>query len=222
MPTRAPLGIAPLERKTPKQGEVERVHRLIKGWILQGRAKPGDFIAEVELAQHCRTSRTPVREACNRLSQEGWITHIRHKGYLVPLITVREVADVYEYRKLLEVFTAGRAAEVATPGQCGALQAALEAEHRPQASPEALIVANHAVHLGLADIAGNRRVLDQLRRVLEYVDRLDVLSLEKDADVVFHDGIVRAIGSRDAGAAREAMAAHIDAARDRMVRLFGA
>ena len=221
MQTGAPLRIDALRTKAPKEGEVDRVYRLIKGWILQGRARPGEFLAEVELARLCRTSRTPVREACNRLSQENWLTHIRHKGYLLPLISVREVADVYEYRKLLECYTAEKAAAVARPGHVAALKTALASEHRPRASQEELIGANHAIHLGIAEIAGNQRVLDQLRRTLEYVDRLDILSLEKDPDIVFHDEIVRAIEARKGAAARQAMAAHIDAARDRMVRLFG-
>lgn len=217
MQTKEPERIAPAEKK----GEVDRVHGLIKGWILQGRARPGEFLPEVELARLCKTSRTPVREACNRLAQENWLTHTRHKGYQVPSLSVREIADTYEFRKLLECFAAEKAAAVARPDQIAVLKEALRAESRPKATAEELIAANHRVHLGLAEIAGNSRVLDQLRRVLEYVDRLDILSLQKDHDLVLHDGIVRAIESHDPAAARRAVAEHIDAARDRMVKLFG-
>ena len=64
--------------------------------------RPGDFLSEVELARQCETSRTPVREACNLLSQEKWIQRIRHKGYVLPPISIRDIIEVYEYRKLLE------------------------------------------------------------------------------------------------------------------------
>jgi DNA-binding GntR family transcriptional regulator len=210
-----------LQSQGRKEGEVARVYRLIKGWILQGRARPGDFLAEVELARLCKTSRTPIREACNRLSQENWLTHIRHKGYMIPPITVREILDVYEYRKLLECFTAERAAATAKDAHLGALKEALALERKSRASQDDLLAANHQVHVGLAEIAGNRRVLEQLRRVLEYVDRLDILSLEKDSHAVFHDEIVSAVEARNPRAARQAMAAHIDTARDRMLKLFG-
>jgi DNA-binding GntR family transcriptional regulator len=212
-------GLIPTRAK--KEGEVARVYRLIKGWILQGRAHPGEFLAEMELARLCKTSRTPVREACSRLSQEGWLAHLRHKGYMIPPISVREIVDVYEFRKMLECFTAEKAAGTATEAHLATLKAALVSERRSGATQEDLLRANHQVHLGLAEIAGNRRVLDQLRRTLEYVDRLDILSLEKDAHAVFHDEIVRSIESRKPGAARRAMASHIDSARDRMLRLFG-
>jgi DNA-binding GntR family transcriptional regulator len=211
----------PLAAKKEKGGEVERVYRLVKGWILQGRARPGEFLAEVDLARWCKTSRTPVREACNRLAQENWLTHIRHKGYLLPPISVREILDVYEYRRLLEGFAAEKAAGVGRPEQLASLKDALARERRRAATKETLVEANHAVHLGLAEIAGNRRVLDELRRTLEYVDRLDILSLEKDAHPVFHDEIVRAVEARNPREARRAMEAHLDEARDRMVRIFG-
>jgi DNA-binding GntR family transcriptional regulator len=207
---------------TPKkEGEVARVYRLIKGWILQGKARPGEFLGEVELARLCKTSRTPIREACNRLAQEDWLSHQRHKGYMVPPVSVREIVDVYEFRKLLECFTAEKAAVTAREDQLAALKEALALERRSGVRPEGLVAANHQVHLGLAEISGNRRVLDQLRRTLEYVDRLDLLSLERDTHVVFHDEIVRAIEAKKPRAAREAMASHIDSARNRMLKVFG-
>src|SRR2546426_626600 len=81
-----------------KEGEVDRVYRLLKDWILQCEFRPGNFLAEVDLARKCDTSRTPIREACNRLSQEGWISRIRHKGYLVPAISIREIQPSCESR----------------------------------------------------------------------------------------------------------------------------
>jgi DNA-binding GntR family transcriptional regulator len=214
-------GLGELRTRGSREGEVDRVHRLIKGWILQGRARPGEFLTELGLARFCRTSRTPVREACNRLAQEGWLSHIRHKGYLVPPLSVREINDVYEFRKLLEGFTAEKAAKSAEPKQVETLKASLQAERNPRSTQDDLVAANLRLHLGIAEVAGNQQVLDQLRRVLEYVGRLDILSLEKDHGVVRHDDIVRAIGAHNPKAARMAMAVHIDSARDRMVKLFG-
>ena len=204
-----------------KEGEVDRVYRLVKAWILQGQARPGEFLAEVALARLCKTSRTPVREACNRLAQENWITHIRHKGYLVPPISVREIVDVYEFRKLLETFAAEKAAATATPERLTRLRRLQELEAKPHVSLKDLLAANSQFHLGIAEIAGNQRILDQLRLTLEYVDRLDILSIEKDTTFVGHEEIVAALESRDPRAARRAVARHIDYSRDRMLKLFG-
>jgi DNA-binding GntR family transcriptional regulator len=204
-----------------REGEVERVYRLLKSWILDAKLRPGEFLSEVDLARQCETSRTPVREACNLLSQEKWIQRIRHKGYVIPPISIREIIEVYEYRKLLESFTAERAATSATPEEIRGLRDLIAIEDRVDLDIAAFLQANQDFHLRLAEIARNARVLDQLKLTLEYVHRLDVLSTQRDNRPVPHRDIVRAIESRSAFDASRAMAEHINVSRDRMLRLFG-
>src|SRR5581483_872185 len=133
----------PLPRsKVEKEGEVARVYRTLKSWILNGRLRPGDFLPEVELARQCRTSRTPIREACNRLSQEKWIRGIPHRGYVVPPISVREILEVYEHRKVLECFTAGRAAREASGSDIDRLRKIIEVENQPTIDMKHFLRAN--------------------------------------------------------------------------------
>jgi DNA-binding GntR family transcriptional regulator len=146
-----------------REGEVERVYRLLKGWILDGKLRPGDFLSEVDLARQCETSRTPVREACNLLSQEKWIQRIRHKGYLLPPISIREIIEVYEYRALLECFCAERAAASATAEEVRALGELIGIEDRPDLDMAVFLQSNQDFHLRLGQIARNARVLDQLK-----------------------------------------------------------
>ncbi len=206
---------------TEREGEVDRVYRLLKAWILDAKLRPGDFLSEVDLARQCETSRTPVREACNLLSQEKWIQRIRHKGYVIPPISIREIMEVYEYRKLLECFCAACAATTATAEEIKALREIVAMEDRPEIDISEFLRANHHFHLRLGEIARNQRILDQLVLTLEYVHRLDVLSTQGDHRPVPHHEIVRAIEGRNAAEANHAMAEHINAARDRMLRLFG-
>ena len=211
----------PSTTKSEKEGEVDRVYRLLKSWILECRLKPGEFVSEVEMARQCETSRTPIREACNLLSQEKWIQRIRHKGYLIPPISIREIVETYEYRKLLEGFTAERTAHSAAPEEIENLAAIVAIEAQPGPDPSEFLKANDAFHMGLARLARNQRVLDQLKLVLEYVHRLDVLSTQRDRQLVPHGEIVRALRDRKPDEARAAMATHIDVSRDRMLKLFG-
>jgi DNA-binding GntR family transcriptional regulator len=169
----------------------------------------------------CDTSRTPVREACNRLSQEKWITRIRHKGYMVPPISIRQIVEIYEYRKLLECFTAERAAQTASADEISKLGKIVEAEKRAKASVAEVVAVNAAFHIGLAEIARNLRVLEEVRGTLEYVHRLDVLSTQRDTVWIPHGEILNALEARKPVLASKAMAAHVDNSRDRMLRLFG-
>jgi len=210
-----------LKAKVAKEAEVDRVYRLLKGWILGCDFLPGDLLGELELAGRCQTSRTPIREACNRLSQEGWIARIPHKGYMVPAISIREIIEIYEFRKLLECFTAEKAARTASPDQIAELRRIMAVESRPEVEIGKILAANDAFHLGIGEIAHNQHVLDHLKTVLEYVHRLDILSAQRDAGWVPHEEILSALEAHKPSDARQAMAAHIDNARDRMLKLFG-
>jgi GntR family transcriptional regulator, rspAB operon transcriptional repressor len=110
---------------------------------------PGDFLAEVQLARECKTSRTPIREACNRLSQEGWIARIPRKGYLVPPISVRDLVEIYEYRKLLECFTAEKVAQTASSEQIAEIAQIIEVERRPSRTIAEILEANERFHIGI-------------------------------------------------------------------------
>jgi DNA-binding GntR family transcriptional regulator len=209
------------QSKVEKEGEVDRVYRLLKSWILDCRLRPGDFMAEVELARECKTSRTPIREACNRLSQEKWILRIPNKGHVIPPISVREIVEVYEYRKLLEGFTAERAAKEASPLDVQRLKQIIEVENQPTLGMAAYLRANEEFHLALAELARNQRLYDHLKHTLEYVHRLDTLSTQGHAyPIPEHQEILRALEERNPAEASHAMAAHVEMSRDRMLKLF--
>lgn len=203
------------------EGEVARVYRILKEWILDGRLRPGEFLSEVELARQCETSRTPVREACNLLSQEKWIQRIRHKGYVLPPISVRDIIEVYEYRKVLECFAVEKTVASATPEEVRTLHELVAQEDSGKLDMAEFLRINQIFHLRLAEIARNERVLEQLRLTMQYVHRLDKLSAQKDNRPVPHREIMRAIDARHVKEASRAMAEHISESRDQMLRLFG-
>lgn len=214
MATRAPVG------KAKKGSEVDRVYTLLKSWILECRFRPGEFLPEVEVARQCRTSRTPVREACNRLAKERWVSKIQNKGYLVTPVLVQDVVEVYQYRKLLERFTAERAAQVIRPEEITALRKLLSVEGTPNARMTEVVDVNRTFHLSLGRLAQNQRIYEQLQLTLEYVHRLDILSTQRNSQSVTHGQILAALEAHDPKAAGDAMAEHIDCARDRMLNVF--
>jgi DNA-binding GntR family transcriptional regulator len=208
--------------KSLKEGEVARVYRLLKGWLMECEFVPGQLLAEVDLARRCDTSRTPVREACNRLVQDGWILSLHHRGYQVTPVSIKELLATYEYRKLLECFAAEKTAQVATGEKLAELREIVSVETDRSADLGKVIEASDAFHMGIAEIAGNPRVIAQLKLTLEYVHRLDRLSTQKERSWIPHGEILAALEARRPSEARQAMATHIDYARDRMLRLFAA
>ena len=146
-------------------GEVDRVYRLLKTSILQCEFRPGDFLAESNLARRYKTSRTPVREACNRLAQEGWISSIRHKGYVIPEISIRESSRSTNIASCWSASTRKRP-RTASREQLADLRDIAEVENKRTATVSEIMAANDAFHLAIAEIAANHYILDRLKLTL--------------------------------------------------------
>jgi DNA-binding GntR family transcriptional regulator len=208
--------------KADKLGEVERVYRILRNWLITAKLPPGEFLSEEDLAERCGTSRTPVREACTRLMQDNWLTRIRRKGFMVRPISVRDIVDLYDYRKILECFAAEKLAQTASHGQLKELADIVAPEANAAAGLEQILEANQIFHRRLSELAGNQRVTSQLDLTLGYVSRLDRLCTQTVPGWIGHAEILRAIERHEPGEARHAMAVHVDVSRDKMVKLFSA
>jgi len=208
--------------RASKLGEVERVYRLLRDWLITAKLPPGEFLSEADLAERCGTSRTPVREACTRLLQDKWLSRIRRKGFLVTPISVRDIVDMYQYRKVLECFAAEKAAQTASAEQISELRGLVAPENDPSAELAHILRGNEAFHRRLSELAGNQRVMSQLSLTLAYVTRLDTLCTQTVPGWIGHADILRAIETHQPAKARRAMEVHIDDSRDKMIKLFGA
>ena len=83
-------------------GKNSRVIFRIREMILQGELPPGNRVREVELAAKLGVSRTPVREALPILAQEGVLTQLNTRGFVVRAFTPQEIMDAIDVRGALE------------------------------------------------------------------------------------------------------------------------
>src|SRR6478736_8828871 len=98
----------------PAPPHVERAYRNLKAGIVEGRYRPGAALSEVGLAAEHGMSRTPIREGLARLWQEGFLERVLGHGYFVSRVTVQQIHDTFDVRRLLEGAAAARAAELST------------------------------------------------------------------------------------------------------------
>lgn len=77
-------------------------YQMIKEEIILGKLKPGSIFNEKEYAEKLSISRTPVREAVLKLSDEGYIHILPRKGTIISEISLKEIRSLYEYRLLIE------------------------------------------------------------------------------------------------------------------------
>jgi len=150
------------------------------------------------------------------------LKRIPRKGYLVAPISIRDIVELYEYRKVLECFAAERVAHSASPEAIEELEEIVRVERNGAAPLSEILTANGAFHLRLAELSSNERVASQVSLVLCYVKRLDTICTQSVPGWIGHHEIISALRAHQAEAAREAMARHLDLSRDKMLRLFGA
>jgi len=88
----------------------EKILETIREAILKGNLKPGEKVAEPELAERFGISRTPIREAFRQLESEGYLTVIPRKGAVVAALSERDVQEFYAIKSILEGYGAALAA----------------------------------------------------------------------------------------------------------------
>ena len=81
----------------------EKILETIRDAIIAGALKPGEKVAEPELAERFGISRTPIREAFRQLESEGYLTVIPRKGAVVASFSPRDVEEFYAIKSILEV-----------------------------------------------------------------------------------------------------------------------
>ncbi len=92
-------------------GKNSRVIVRIREMILHGELAPGERVREVELAGKLGVSRTPVRESLPILAQEGVLTQLDTRGFVVRAFTPQEIMDAIDVRGVLEGLAARMLAE---------------------------------------------------------------------------------------------------------------
>jgi len=180
--------------------------------LLRGRIRPGERVIEQWAALHYDASRTPVREACRRLAEEGLLVHRPQRGYAAPVIEQVELDELYELRRAIEVLSVRRACGASDRSERLAALRSQWSGRAPDAGEE-IVYNDEAFHLGIAEIGGNRQVLAALAginariRLVRVHDFLDPDRVQ--ATVRQHLAILDAVGDGDAEKAGALMIVHI-------------
>ena len=134
---------------------VDRIHGEIKAMLFGLRLPPGERINESALARELGASRTPVREALNRLLGEGLVDVVAGKGFRPAGICPSRIAGLLEARAAIERETTLLAARKRTPDEADLLVAMAERSDRAGMSMEERITADEAFHIEIARMARN-------------------------------------------------------------------
>jgi DNA-binding GntR family transcriptional regulator len=108
-----------------KQHMFDQIYEHMLEQISSGGVSPGDRIKDSEWATRLGVSRTPVREAIRKLSQEGLLISLPTGGYQIRRLTGRELVDLYRCRAALEAAAVREVTMAPPPELLSALEAVL-------------------------------------------------------------------------------------------------
>ena len=188
----------------------------LRAQLLSLERRPGEAISEAEIALSYGVSRTPVREAILKLSDEGLLEIFPQSGIIVSRIPVAALPEAIIIRKALEETTARLAAERATSSQILGLRATVERQREAETAKdsEAFHQADEAFHGTIAEIAGHPGIWKLIQQVKVHVDRYRRLTLPQEGRMIRalgeHAAILAMIEAGDSAGAATAMAAHLD------------
>lgn len=193
-----------------------RIYSDLRAELVSMERRPGEVISEAEIALSYGVSRTPVREAILKLSDEGLVDIFPQSGIFVSRIPLAALPEAIIIRKALEETTARLAAERATSSQILTLHSILERQREADAAGDrdGFHQADETFHGTIAEVAKYPGIWTLILQVKVNVDRFRRLTLPQTgrmAQVIAeHAVILAAIEQHDPEAARRAMGAHLE------------
>ncbi|MEM8631400.1 MAG: GntR family transcriptional regulator [Pseudomonadota bacterium] len=200
----------PDDKSSPKDA-----YDLILEAIDVGVYGPGDRLVESELADRFGVSRTPIREALQRLETQSLLAR-DGRSLIVASLDHNQMAELYVVRSELEGLAARLAAQHATAEEISVLRQMNEADRTLAGDPAALARANRRFHKQVHLASHNRYLVQQLDLVYRTMALMATTSLAAEGRGAValdeHDTVIAAIATHDAEAASTALKAHISRA----------
>ena len=201
-----------------------RVHLSLEELIIKQVLPPGTRLVEGDLAQTLGVSRGPIREALQRLAQDGFVELRPRQGAFVHTPTMDEIDQFYDVRRVLEAEAARLAALKITPEGAARLRRCVAAANEALANNQDPATAVEDLHKIITSI-GSNQLLTQILELLSKRSDWYMAPFEprrRQKAWAEHAVMVEAIAIGAAEKAAAAMTAHIDGARRQYKELHDA
>jgi len=161
MATHTPRAVSPISMvRVARPSTVDLIAAELRKAIFTGALPVGSPIGEVEMSSQLGVSRSPLREATQRLVQEGLLTASPGRGMRVSIIGAEHVADVYDARLAVEAQAARLIIARGAPETLDALENAYRTLVEASGGTDAVAIGDADIefHRLLVDSAGSRRL----------------------------------------------------------------
>lgn len=193
----------------------DTIYSELRDEILSCRLAPGAPIDAAELALRFGVSKTPVRDALQRLAADDLVEVLPRKGYRVRNVTFRALAEIFDLRLALGPHAARNAAARATSADIEALRRLVTED--PDPADGAVRRKASAFHVAVARLSGNQRLATLNEHLFDELERIIRLTVDfggrAKANSDEFDEIIAALEAGDGERAAAIEAAHIQEAR---------
>ena len=202
-------------------GVAKSLYLTVRKMAIAFEFKPGERINEVVLANRLGASRTPLREALNRLAAEGFLSMEQGRGFFCRDLKPREMSELYQFRAVLEVAAVRLACEQATEQEVAELLHFLD-ETGPEdgsRSSADLVALDEYFHERIMLLSRNMEMCKTLENIngrIKYFRWVDMDS-KREGTQQEHRKIVQALMARDADSAAHYMNSHISKRLDQII-----
>lgn len=191
------------------------IYKKMRRSIIMGSRESGERLNVEAIAEEYNTSVTPVRDALQMLSHEGLVDIKPRSGYFVKSITLKQLRDLLDVRRVLELTAIERAALRATEEQIE------EMDHvhagytgDDDESYDRYTDENRRFHYLLAKAGGNNELAEMVGSLHDRLARFMVMRRAGKTMELTHEKIIEALKAQDVEAARQSLLDDIDRAHE--------
>jgi len=194
----------------------EIVFESMREAILSGVLEPGERLMEIQLAEEMGVSRTPVREAINKLVLERLVTHVPRKGVVVSGFTKADIVEILVIRTSLEALICSIAAKKIKPRELKRLELLAKqiSDEHGKGNLKKSNQLNDKFHEIIYKTAESPRIYDFLNTLHEYITKFIQVAYSKPGRSeevwVEHNAIIEALRQHDSSAAEAAAKSHVE------------
>jgi GntR family transcriptional regulator, rspAB operon transcriptional repressor len=202
-----------MARAVPK---TEQIYGILRKSIIRLERRPGAALSEKVICAEFGVSRTPVREALQRLSEEDLVDVFPHSGTYVSRISFKEAEEGFVIRNALEIECVRRACTHISDQQIDDLQDIIKRMRRILLENKlaAYIDEDDALHAAIAAYSTLPRIWKFINLAKVHLDRMRQLSASVPGHLAEvteqHAAIVHALSRRNAQQAELAMRIHLE------------
>ena len=193
----------------------DRIYKELRRNIIMGHSKPGSRLNVKGIAKRYNTSITPIRDALQMLSQEGLVTIKPRSGYYVTTLTLKQLRDLLDMRRILETAAIERAVLRITPEQLDELRK-IHAGYtgEDEESYERYTLENRKFHYLMAVASGNLMLAEEVRKLHDRLARFMVVQRIGERQIRMHNHIIEALEEHDIKKARRAIADEVNPSQE--------